>query len=124
MTSRADKPGRTILLVDDSPRIRPLVLEILSDVNCPILEAGDAEQALEVAESNGPIDMLITDITMPGRNGMELARLLRQRYPGMLVLFMSGYTLPSAPAPGFQFIEKPFRPDALVRKVLEMFGDS
>ena len=66
-------PGRTILLVDDSPRIRPLVLEILSDVNCSILEAENAEQALEVAESRGPIDMLITDITMPGRNGMELA---------------------------------------------------
>ena len=108
--------------MDDSPRIRPLVLEILSDVNCSVLEAETLSRLLEVAESHGPIDMLITDITMPGRTRMELATLQRQRYPGMLVLFMSGYTLPSAPAPGFQFIEKPFRPDAPVRKVLGMLN--
>lgn len=123
MNPSADRSGSTILLVDDSPRIRPLVAEILSDLNCIILEAENAEQALDLAHShNGEIQLLITDITMPGKNGMELATLLRQQYPAMRVLYMSGYTLPSTPAPGFQFIEKPFRPDVLVRKVQEILG--
>ncbi|MBS1874398.1 MAG: response regulator [Acidobacteria bacterium] len=114
---------RKILLVDDSPRIRPLVVEILSDLNCSILEAETAEQAMELAGSQtGDIHLLITDITMPGKNGLELATLLRERYPMMQVLYMSGYTLPSAPVQGFQFIEKPFRPETLVKKVLEMLG--
>ena len=125
MNASAHRLSNTILLVDDSPRIRPLVVEILADLDCTVLEAENAEQALDLATAEpGEIHLLITDITMPGKNGMELAALLRERYPRMQVLYMSGFTLPSAPAPGpgSQFIEKPLRPDALIQKVSEMLG--
>src|ERR1017187_7200228 len=89
-----DGQSRTILLVDDSPRIRPLVREILRNLNCHILEASTAEEALKIAAACGDgLDPLLTDITMPGMNGLELAAELRQRYPDMRVLYMSGYSL-------------------------------
>jgi CheY-like chemotaxis protein len=115
--------GRMILLVDDSPRIRPLVREILRDLHCQILEAPTAEEALTIAATQGGnIDLLLTDIAMPGMSGLELATELRRSYPGLPVLYMSGYTLPAATSSGMHFIEKPFRPDALVRKVREILG--
>jgi DNA-binding NtrC family response regulator len=125
MNTDTGTSGRTILLVDDSPRIRPLVREILMDLECQILEADGSEQALELAAGHtGEIDVLITDITMPGRTGMELAALLSERYPRMKVLYMSGYTMPSGPDPGCQFIEKPFRPDVLLGKIQDLLGIS
>jgi two-component system, cell cycle sensor histidine kinase and response regulator CckA len=116
-----DGQSRTILLVDDSPRIRPLVREILRSLNCHILEASTAEEALEVAAACGAkLDLLLTDITMPGMNGLELAAQLRQQYPEMRVLYMSGYTLSPMTNIDMHFIEKPFRPDALLNKVREV----
>lgn len=114
-------PARTILLVEDSDRIRPLVREILKDLNCQILEAAAAEEALRAAATHsGDIDLLLTDIAMPGMSGLELATELRRHYPRLQVLYMSGYMLPSATSTGMHFIEKPFRPDALVRKVRQI----
>jgi CheY-like chemotaxis protein len=121
MASDRGGPGWTILLVDDSSRIRPLVREILRDLQCRILEADGADQALELA-AVANIDLLLTDITMPGMNGVELANTLRLRYPKMQVLYMSGYALPSLISKDMHFIEKPFQPDALLRKVRAMFG--
>ena len=114
---------RTILLVDDSHRIRPLVRAILQDLDCQILEADGADQALELAAGPGTrIDLLLTDITMPGMNGVELADRLRQSYPQLQVLYMSGYALPSLITKGMHFIEKPFRPEVLLARVREMFS--
>ena len=113
---------RTILLVDDSHRIRPLVRAILADLDCQILEADGADQALELAAGPGTrIDLLLTDITMPGMSGVELAARLRLSFPNVQVLYMSGYALPSLITKEMHFIEKPFRPDALLAKVREMF---
>jgi CheY-like chemotaxis protein len=113
--------ARTILLVDDSHRIRPLVREILRDLNCRVLEADGATQALGIAGPDTTIDLLLTDITMPGMNGVELADQLRRHYPHLQVLYMSGYALPSLVTSDMHFIEKPFRPDALIKKVREIF---
>lgn len=110
--------GKTILLVDDSSRIRPLVREILKELNCQILEAGSAEEAMEVAASqSGALDLLLTDIAMPGISGLELAAELRRNHPRLKVLFMSGHLLPSATSADTYFIEKPFRPDTLLTQV-------
>lgn len=112
----------TILLVDDSHRIRPLVRAILGGLDCQIVEADSAEHALTLATApEGRIDLLLTDITMPGMNGVELAHRLRERYPDLQVLYMSGYALPAI-GKDMHFIEKPFRPDALLEKVRELFG--
>ncbi len=113
--------ARTILLVDDSPRIRPLIREILSASTFQILEAGDAEQALQIAaDHGGNIDLLLTDLILPGMNGLQLAAELLLTHPGIRVLCMSGYALPTAGAPEMAFLEKPFRPETLLRKVLEL----
>lgn len=116
-----DGLSRTILLVDDSPRIRPLVREILRTLNCRILEASTAEEALQTADVSGSSpDLLLTDITMPGMNGLELATRLRCRFPAMRVLYMSGYSLSPVTNLDAHFIEKPFRPDALLSKIREI----
>ncbi len=108
----------TILLVDDTPKIRPLVRGILSELECVILEAGSGETALETASTHsGRIDLLLTDLSMPGMNGLELASKLRQIRPGVKVLCMSGQMLPATPVEDVHFIEKPFLPDALLSKV-------
>ncbi len=113
----------TILLVDDSPRIRPLVRAILSELKCQILEASTAERALEIAATSiEGIDLLLTDITMPGLSGLELGAQLQARRPALRVLYMSGYEVPATTGAGVGFIEKPFRPDALLNKVREMLA--
>jgi DNA-binding response OmpR family regulator len=110
--------GNTILLVDDSPRILPLVRAILNELDCRIIEASTGDQALALAASqSSAIDLLLTDIAMPGISGIELAAQMRRHHPTLRVLFMSGYTLPSKSSNGVHYIEKPFRPDALLSKV-------
>jgi CheY-like chemotaxis protein len=116
--------GKVILLVDDSAKIRPLIREILSSLNCRVLEAQNAEDALEVAGASGEsIDLLLTDVAMPGMNGLQLAAELRRSLPHMNVLCMSGHLLPSAPADGVHFIEKPFRADELIGKVQALLSN-
>lgn len=115
---------RTILLVDDSQKIRPLVRAILSSLeNCDVLEAASAEDALEVASTlKSEIDLLLADISLPGKSGIALAEELRERDPGLKVLFMSGFSLPASTESGDPCIEKPFRPDALLSKVSQILN--
>jgi DNA-binding response OmpR family regulator len=108
----------SILLVEDSERIRTLVRAILSAVPSPLIEADSAEGALALIESDSDrFELLITDLAMPGLSGLELATRLRARNPDLPVLCMSGHTLPSGAAEGIHFIEKPFRPDEFLLKV-------
>lgn len=119
----AETAAKTILLVDDSPQIRPLIRAILSELKWPVLEASSAQQALDIAAGHhGPIDLLLTDLSMPGMSGYELAVAMRKQRPDMKVLFMSGYGLPSSGLDGVEFIEKPFQPDPLLAKVRAMLG--
>lgn len=82
----------TILLVEDEPAVRMVTREALELGGYRVLEAGTPEAALCLAaESDWPIDLLLTDMVMPGLNGAELARRVRERRPGVATLFMSGY---------------------------------
>jgi CheY-like chemotaxis protein len=84
----------TILLVDDEPDIRSLVRDVLGPQGYRILEAGNADEALRVAQEHGkPIDLLLTDVVMPGMHGHELAAQLLVQRPGLKVLYMSGFAL-------------------------------
>jgi DNA-binding NtrC family response regulator len=93
-----------------------------------VLEAEHAEQAAEIdAAHTGTIDLLLTDVVMPGRNGRELADLIVQRRPAIRVLFMSGYSndavlMRGVRATGAQFIQKPFTIDALSTKVRDVLA--
>ncbi|HZT38419.1 MAG TPA: response regulator [Bryobacteraceae bacterium] len=111
----------TILLVDDSPRVRPLVRQILTDAGWNVLEAGRPEEALRLLEGREPeIDLLLTDIMMPGMSGVELAHRAKAERPGIRVLCMSGFDVYEGVQEGVEFIAKPFHPTALVEKIRDM----
>jgi CheY-like chemotaxis protein len=113
MTDLPHQTGpKTILLVDDEESVRAIVVKILRRAKYNVLEAEDAKAALLIAESHPePIDLLISDMFMPGLRGPELAQALAPKRPGIRVLFISGYadqdSRSGVPA-GANFLNKPF----------------
>jgi PAS domain S-box-containing protein len=116
----------TVLLVEDEESVRELVRETLIARGYKVLEAENGESGLRVAEAHGDgIDILITDVVMPGMGGRELAKKLLQIRPNLGVLFLSGYTEDTilhqgALSPGTAFLQKPFTLQNLARKVREV----
>jgi two-component system, cell cycle sensor histidine kinase and response regulator CckA len=115
---RADVAGRatgqTVLVVEDDSSIRGNVCDCLTHLGYTVLEAGSGEAALELCEQKlGAIDLVITDLIMPGIGGQKMARQLEERYPNVQILFTSGYTEDTVAQremlrEGSQFLEKPF----------------
>ena len=129
-TRKRSRPGtETLLLVEDSDVVRRLLLEVLRRNGYSILEARNGAEALEIGkEFSGPIDLLITDMVMPQMSGRELAAHLAPMRPRMRVLLMSGYTEEAIVrqgvlAPGTAFLEKPFTPDAVGKKIRELLDE-
>lgn len=120
--------SETILLVEDETSLRELARHSLQTLGYKVLAAGNAAAAIRISDSyEAPIDLLLTDVVMPGLNGRLLAERLRERRPMMGVLFMSGYTGQTIGAHGVLaegsfFIAKPFMKDGLARKVREAIG--
>ncbi|MGE7205697.1 PAS domain-containing protein [Sphingomonas sp. NPDC019816] len=112
----------TVLVVEDDAEVRATVVELLSDLGYRVLKAVDAQSALNVIESGIPIDMLFTDVVMPGTlKSPELARKARERLPEIAVLFTSGYTENSIVHggrldKGVELLSKPYTREALARK--------
>ncbi|HEY3489789.1 MAG TPA: response regulator [Candidatus Deferrimicrobiaceae bacterium] len=125
---RLDVP-ETILVVEDSETVRGLVCEILTRAGYGILSADGPEEALSTCEVCGhAIDLLVTDIMMPGMTGLELSSRLSERFPRMRVLFISGYTGETVLEEGMldersAFLQKPFSPDALVSAVRSVLDE-
>jgi PAS domain S-box-containing protein len=116
--SRGPLPGgkETILLVEDEPAVRALVREIVSRLGYRVLVARGGAEALATNERFvEPIDLLLTDVIMPGMDGRELAARIRVTRPSMKVLFMSGYAEP--PIPDDVFLQKPVTADMIARKI-------
>lgn len=115
--------GETLLLVEDDAAVRELLAATLRQIGYTVLAAEDGQAALERYTSwEGPLDMLVTDVIMPGLSGPDLARQLRRHHAGLLVLFISGYTDDSIGVhgllgPGIAFLQKPFGVDDLAHKV-------
>lgn len=115
----------TILLVEDEAAVRRLAAQILGAKGYKVVEAADADTALQlVDQGDAAIDLLVTDIIMPGMNGKELAQLLQRRYPDLKTLFVSGYSLGSVSDRGIinqgaAFLQKPFSPFELNKIVRE-----
>ncbi len=113
----------TVLLADDESIVRGVVRETLERSGYDVLEAGDGPQALELAEQHdGPIDLLLTDVRMPGMNGVELAGRLRTIRPKMRVLFMSGLVEAElvqelVRRPDVHFVDKPMTPSILLERL-------
>jgi CheY-like chemotaxis protein len=120
----------TILLVDDLEDVRALTRRILEKHGYRVLAAASGAEALVLAAQRGrTIDLLVTDVVMPGMSGSELSAELGQRYPAMRVLYLSGYTDEAILhlgllEPGVAFLQKPFTPDGLARKVTEVLRAS
>jgi signal transduction histidine kinase len=117
--------GETVLIVEDDPAVRVLVSAVLSELGYAFVEAGDANSAVPILDSGQRIDLLISDVGLPGMNGRQLAEIGRQYRPDLKVLFITGYAEHAAVRggfldPGMQLITKPFTFDLLTAKVREM----
>jgi PAS domain S-box-containing protein len=118
--------SETILLVEDEESIRSLVLDILAKGGYKALEAGSAQQALEISRDyDDVIHLLLTDVVMPHMSGREVAEQITKARPSTKVLYMSGYTDHAIAhhgilRPGVPFLQKPFSPEALANKVREV----
>jgi two-component system cell cycle sensor histidine kinase/response regulator CckA len=114
---------RRILLVEDDPVVRHVVRLLLELEGDFVLEAKDGDEALTIANGlDGPLDLLLTDVMMPGLSGAEVCEQVRQRRPGLPTLFVSGF-YPEAVFPGQRlpdasaFLAKPFMPEELMEAV-------
>lgn len=118
--------GETVLLVEDEPSVRQLVRQVLDRRGYAVLEMESPKACLEFLEGyNAPIDLLLTDVVMPGMNGRELHRRIAETRPGLRALYMSGYTENvivhhGVLDPGVALLHKPFSVKELSRKVREV----
>ncbi|WP_341921453.1 response regulator [Hydrocarboniphaga effusa] len=119
--------GETILLVEDERVVRALVAEVLQELGYSVLEAADGPTAVKLLDSERRIDLLVTDIGLPGLNGRQVADTARKLRPELKVLFMTGYAENAAVSsgflePGMQMITKPFPMKTLSSRVGDLIG--
>ena len=122
--------GDTVLIVDDEPSVRMLVTEVLGELGYTAIEAADSVSGLKVLQSDVRIDLLITDVGLPGgMNGRQMTDAARQRRPKLKVLFITGYAENAAISnghlePGMHVLTKPFGMDKLASKIKDIITGS
>jgi DNA-binding response OmpR family regulator len=115
--------GRSVLVVDDVGVVRKAVFRFLSEAGARVFEAASAGEALEVLSTARPaVQLVITDVVMPGVNGVDLSRVIREQWPRTRVLFMSAFPAEvlvreGMDNPDVMFLAKPFTRDELMAKV-------
>jgi PAS domain S-box-containing protein len=125
----ATQHGETVLVVEDEPVVRGLIVEVLNDLGYNAMEAADGPSGLEILQSRRKIDLLVTDIGLPGLNGRQVADAARTLRKDLKVLFMTGYAENAALAagflePGMAMITKPFAMEVLAARIREIIeGD-
>jgi CheY-like chemotaxis protein len=114
-----------VLLVEDEAVVRGVIERTLQRAGYRVVVATSGDEALQITDADGKFDLLITDIVMPGLNGWELGKRLGERWPGLPVLYISGYTedvVTDVDARGAAFLQKPFLPVdllATIRRLLD-----
>lgn len=113
-----------VLLVEDDEEVRAYATLILTEAGFDVDAAGCAEEAEAIIDSGETIGLLIADIVMPGRDGVQLAQALRRAQPDAKVLFTTGYTrhIVSQFVPGAEILDKPYHSDALLHRVRHLLG--
>jgi len=119
--------GQTVLVVEDDPSVRLLVREVLDELHYVPVEASDASEAIPILQSARPIDLMVSDVGLPGMNGRQLAEVAREHRPNLPILFVTGYAENAAVRAGFLgdnmgMITKPFALDSLAAKIDEMIS--
>jgi PAS domain S-box-containing protein len=120
--------GETVLVVEDEPVVRGVIIEMLQDQGYRTLQAVDGPSGLRILRLNKRIDLLVTDVGLPGMNGRQLADQARETRPGLKILFITGYAENAAIAkgflqPGMEMITKPFDLDHLSQRIREMVSN-
>ena len=129
-TSTPARSGKTVLVVDDEPSVRMLVTEVLEELGYISVEASDGPAGLRMLQSDMRIDLLITDVGLPGGiNGRQLADAARTTRPDLRVLFITGYAENAIIGngqlePNMGVLTKPFVMETLARRIIEMSGDA
>ncbi len=118
--------GEVVLVVEDEAVVRGLIVDELQELGYVALEAVDGPTGINVLRSRRRIDLLVTDIGLPGLNGRQVADAARALRPGLKVLFMTGYAENAALAsgflePGMEMITKPFAMEALAKRIRAIF---
>jgi CheY-like chemotaxis protein len=114
-------------VVEDETSVRELVVDVLNDLGYRALEAVDGPSSLLILRSGARIDLLVTDVGLPGMNGRQVADAAREHRPDLKVLFITGYAENAALsngflAPGMEMVTKPFAVDALAARIRDMIG--
>nr|WP_246513686.1 response regulator [Azospirillum picis] len=120
--------SETVLVVEDDEEVRHTVVAMLTDLEYRVLQARDAQSALAILESGVPIDLLFTDVVMPGPlRSPDLARKAKERFPNLAILFTSGYTQNAIVHggrldPGVELLSKPYSREVLARKIRQVLN--
>ena len=119
--------GETVLVIEDEVAVRELVIDVLKDLGYHALEAGDGPSGLKILKSLDRVDLLVTDVGLPGMNGRQVAEAAREHRPDLKILFITGYAENAAMAngflaPGMEMVTKPFAVDALAARIREMIA--
>lgn len=119
--------GETVLVVDDEPTVRLLVTDVLADLGYTSIEAADSAGGLRVLESDAQIDLLITDVGLPGMNGRQMVDLAKVRRPDLKVLFITGFAENALLnngqlEPGMSVLTKPFAVNTLAARIRELIA--
>lgn len=114
-----DVAGRTILVLDDEDAVRSVTADTLRDAGCRVIEAADGQAALDAMEQVGRVDAVVADFAMPRMNGAQFRTLAQKRWPGLPVLFVTGYADLDAirDVPDERVIRKPFTRDELIARL-------
>jgi PAS domain S-box-containing protein len=128
--AEAGARGESILVVEDDERVRRMVVSALDRAGYRVVEAADGTEAIRLLDSGGSnIDLVLSDVVMPGMGGREVAEHIRARRPGLKILFMSGYTEDTVLLAGVlradvPFLHKPFTPQELLTKIRQVLRET
>ena len=114
--------GETVLVIEDDPSVRVLVLQVLEELGYRTIETESGRDAMPILQSRRSIDLMISDVGLPGLNGRQLAEIARETRPGLPILFMTGYAEQAADQaaflePGMEIITKPFQIEQLAKRI-------
>jgi CheY-like chemotaxis protein len=119
--------GETVLVIEDDPSVRMLITEVLQELGYAVIEVSDSRGALPVLSSDARLDLVVSDVGLPGMDGKKLAEIARQYRPDVRILFVTGYAEHAKVrdqflGEGMDMITKPFALDALGFKIREMLA--